>query len=164
MELNFPDLRLTSTTQMTARNMRQFGKKQLPPLLSEYWLIAGESLAKQFNDFKALQKPPPMSGKWGNDLGLNKLDELDIKHIETNYATKAGSLIVEANMDTEEAKWFGVYRTPKQAVEAAANIVHPIDSHLPIPDPLLEAVFEVLCKGPQHIAEKRLNNAEGSSS
>ena len=154
--VEFPDLHLTSTTQMTARNMRQFGKKQLPPLLSEYWLIAGESLAKQFNDFKALQKPPPISGKWGNDLGLNKLDELDIKHIETNYATKAGSLMVEANMDSEESKWFGVYRTPKQAVEAAANIVHPIDSHLPIPDPLLEAVFEVLCKGPQHIAEKRV--------
>ena len=61
----FPDSHLTSTTQMTARNMRQFGKKQLPPLLSEYWLIADESLAQQFSDFKALQKPPPISEKWG---------------------------------------------------------------------------------------------------
>ena len=153
--VEFPDLHLTSTTQMTARNMRQFGKKQLPPLLSEYWLIADESLAKQFNDFKSLQKPPPISGKWGNDLGSNKPDELDLKHIEKNYATKAGTLMVEATPN-KEVKWFGVYRTPKQAVEAASNIVHPIDSHLPIPDPLLEAVFEVLCKGPQYIADKRV--------
>ena len=153
--VEFPDLHLTSTTQMTARNMRQFGKKQLPPLLSEYWLIADEALAKQFNDFKSLQKPPPISGKWGNDLGSNKPDELDLKHIEKNYATKAGTLMVEATPN-KEVKWFGVYRTPKQAVEAASNIVHPIDSHLPIPDPLLEAVFEVLCKGPQYIADKRV--------
>ena len=76
--------------------------------------------------------------------------------MEKDYATKAGSLMVEANTDKEEVKWCGVYRTPKQAVEAASNIIHPIDSHLPIPDPLLEAVFDVLCKGPQHIADKRV--------
>lgn len=155
--VDFPDLHLTSTTQMTARNMRQFGKKQLPPLLSEYWLVADESLAKQFNAFKALQKPPPISEKWGKDFCSNVLD---IKQLENDYATKAGSLMMETNIDKEEVKWCGVYRTPLQAVEAASNIMHPIDSHLPVPDPLLEAVFEVLCKGPQYIADKRVEQCK----
>ena len=110
-------------------------------------------MAKQFNDFKALQKPPPISGKWGNDLDSNKLDELDPKHIEKNYATKTGELMVEATPN-EEVKWFGVYRTPKQAVLHST----PIDSHLLADSGSSQKQSMKSCakKGAQHIADKRV--------
>ena len=62
---------MTSQTNMTARNLRQFGKRQLPSLLSEYWLVADESNAKHFQDFKHINKVPPISENGGDWKGTN---------------------------------------------------------------------------------------------
>ena len=45
-------------------------------------------------------------------------------------------------------------------MEAASQIVHRLDAHLPVPDPLIEAVFEVLSKGPTAIADQRVEQCK----
>ncbi len=70
--VQFPEANMTSQTNMTARNLRQFGKRQLPPLLSEseYWLVADESSAKHFQDIKHINKVPPISENGGDWIGV----------------------------------------------------------------------------------------------
>ena len=61
----FPSQRLTEDTKLSARQLRQFGKKQLHPLLSEYWLVSGSSIAALFPQAKALSSCPPGLEKRG---------------------------------------------------------------------------------------------------
>ena len=152
---------MTSQTNMTARNLRQFGKRQLPPLLSEYWLVADESNAKHFQDFKRINKVPPISENGGDWKGVCGDETSDWhKKIEESYASKPGTLVLKPKEGKEDLNWCGVFRSPKQAVEAASQIVHPLDAHLPVPDPLIEAVFEVLSKGTKAIADQRVEQCK----
>ena len=61
----FPQQNLTDDTKMSARQLRQFGKKQLPPLLSEYWLVTDSYIAEFFTTAKALSGCPPGLEKRG---------------------------------------------------------------------------------------------------
>ena len=159
--VQFPEANMTSQTNMTARNLRQFGKRQLPPLLSEYWLVADESSANQFQDFKYINKVPPISengGEWKGVCG-NETEEW-YKKIEARYASRPGTLVLKSKDGKKDTNWCGVFRSPKQAVEVASQIVHPLDDHLPVPDPLIEAVFDVLSKGPTAIADQRVEQCK----
>ena len=154
----FPALHMTSNTQVTARNLRQFGKKQLPPLLSEYWLITDEVTAAQFSASKPLNKVPPISENGGDEKLESNFDgsQEGLEILEATYASRPGTINLKGHKVKDEVQWCGVFRTPKQAVEAATHISHPIDDHIPVPDPLIEAVFQVLCMGPHAIAEQRV--------
>ena len=152
---------MTPQANLTARNLKQFGKRPLPPLLSEYWLVADESSAKHFPDFKHINKVPPISENGGDWKGVsgNETNEW-YKKIEEIYASKPGTLVLKPKDSKKDIKWCGVFRSPKQAVDAAAQIIHPLDAHLPVPDPLIEAVFEVLSKGPTAFADHRIEQCK----
>ena len=159
--VRFPEANLTEQTQLTSRNLRQFGKRLLPPLMSEYWLVADETSAKHFQDSKPINKAPPISENGGKCEMINGSESKEwYINIENNYASLPSTLVLKHKETNKEMNWHGVFRNPKQAVEAASKIVHPLDNHLPIPDPLIEAVFEVLNRGPTAISNQRVDQCK----
>ena len=152
---------MTAQTMLTSRNLRQFGKRQLPPLMSEYWLVADELSAKHFQDIKPINRVPPISENGGKCEVINGNESNEwYSNVENMYASMPSTLVLNPKDDNKEMSWHGVFRNPKQAVEAASKIAHPLDSHLPIPDPLIEAVFEVLSKGPTVISNQRIEQCK----
>ena len=115
--VQFPEANMTSQTNMTARNLRQFGKRQLPPLLSEYWLVADESSANHFQDFKYINKVPPISENGGEWKGVCGNETEWYKKIEERYASRPGTLVLKSKDGKKDTNWCGVFRNPKQAVE-----------------------------------------------
>ena len=111
--VQFPEANMTSQTNMTARNLRQFGKRQLPPLLSEYWLVADESSAQHFQDFKHINRVPPISENGGDWKGVcgNETSEW-YKKIEESYASKPGTLVLKPKEGKKDINWCGVFRSP----------------------------------------------------
>ncbi len=56
--VRFPAEKLQYDTSITARHLRQHGKKPLPPLMAEYWPITDASIAKQFSHYKPIKFVP----------------------------------------------------------------------------------------------------------
>ena len=61
----FVDANLSQQTSLAPRQLRVHGRKQLPPLLAEYWMICDSVIAKQFPSYKQLKQLPPTCEKWG---------------------------------------------------------------------------------------------------
>lgn len=147
---------LTEDTTISARQLRQFGKRQLPPLLSEYWLVTDSHLAEFFPQAKPLSTCPP-----GLKRGVDeeKVGELDIKlaeALEEQYAKLPGTVVRHLATDNPgDIKWYGVHRNHLQAFQATLQLQHPMDMQVPIPDILQEAMFNVLTMGAAKILEMR---------
>lgn len=70
-------------------------------------------------------------------------------------ANKTGTLLKATNKLSEVEQWFGVWRTPEQAVEAVEHIQHCLDMQIPVPDLLLGAIATVLESGPHKVASSK---------
>ena len=155
----FPQQNLTDDTKMSARQLRQFGKKQLPPLLSEYWLVTDSYIAEFFTTAKALSGCPPGLEKRGDDTTKVLQSELNnsfARALEEKHATMPGTVLRYVDSDKgKERKWYGVHRTHFQAFQASVQLQHPMDMQVPIPDILLEAIFNVFTMGAAKIVELR---------
>ena len=147
----FPSQLVTNDTKMSARQVRQFGKKQLPPLLSEYCLVADYDIAALFPKAKLLSACPP---------GLKMGDDSVVQHAELNnsfavaledqYAILPGTVLRACGKNDDPGKkWYGVHRTHLQAIQAALHLRHPMDMQVPTPDILIRAIFNVLTMGEQ---------------
>ena len=153
---NFPDTNLTANAKLTARHLRHHGRKPLPPLVSEYWMIADETISKQFSHTKPLHSLPPTMEK-GGEIVL-EADE-NLKHrcveLEQQFATMPGTVVRASCRFDRVTKWYGVFRNPIQMVQATKYIEHPLDLQVPLPDILLRAIATVVQLGPQQVAERR---------
>ena len=114
------------------------GVKTLPPLVSEYSLITDVHPTNA--DFKVIDALPTSIEKWGNSTN-NRGTKVDVQNKSAN-------------------KFFGVYRSPSQFVDAALEARHPIDYAFPLPDNLIKAVKRVLEEGPALTNARRKLNLE----
>ena len=152
-----PDTNFTTETSLTARHLRQHGRKPLPPLVAEYWLISDQPIADHFQHVKQLNRLPPTMEKGGvvlldNDKGL--LDQ-QCAILEQQYSTLPGTVFRATSSFEKVEKWYGVLRTPIQMASATEPICHPMDLQIPLPDILLRAIATVIQLGPQQVAELR---------
>ena len=121
--VRFPAEKLQYDTSITARHLRQHGKKPLPPLMAEYWLITDASIAKQFSHYKPI-KFVPKSLENGVMMFLVSADSDIVQwcaRLEQVYAIKTGTIVKATTKFSEVAQWFGVWRTPEQSVAASAH-------------------------------------------
>ena len=146
-------------TTMTARHLRHHGKKPLPPLMAEYWLIGDKSIAGSFSHSKPIKFIPKESENGGSVIDFGNMNEADkkayLQNLERDNATLTGTVVRATRKFSEVEQWFGVWRTPEQSVQSAANIHHPIDMQIPLPDLLLKAIAMVLELGPQKVVSSR---------
>ena len=142
-------------TAMTTRHLRHHGKKPLPPLMAEYWLIADKSIAGGFSHSRPIKFIPKESENGGSVTDFGKMSEDDekayLQQLELDNATLTGTVVRATQNFSEVEQWFGVCRTPEQSVQAAVKICHPIDMQKPLPDLLLKAIAMVLELGPQKV-------------
>ena len=153
----FPPQLLTNDTKMSARQLRQFGKKQLPPLLSEYWLVADHDIAALFPKAKPLSVCSP-DLKTGDDSVVQRaqLNNSFAATLEDQYASLPGTVLRSCGKNDDPGKkWDGVHRTHLQAFQAALHLKHPMDMQAPIPDILIRAIFNVLTLGAAAMLEMR---------
>ena len=155
--VTFVDTNLTDQTAITPRQLRVHGKKQLPPLLAEYWLVCDQTMAQQFAYYKPLTRLPPTCEKGGVMLVQtgNQFVE-QCKKLESDYAVKLGTLFAATTTSDKVSNWFGVLRRPLQTIEATTKIRHPMDVNIPLPDLLLRAIATVLQLGPGVVADRRV--------
>ena len=151
------DTNLTADASLTARHLRHHGRKPLPPLVAEYWLIADETIAEHFQHVKPLNRIPPTIEKGGvvvldNNNGL--LDQ-QCEILQQQYSTLPGTIFRATCGFDKVEKWYGVLRNPVQMVGATESIFHPLDLQIPLPDILLRAVATVIELGPQRVADLR---------
>ena len=111
------------------------GVKSLPPIISEYKYITD---TKPDADFKELLRVPLLLEN-GVD-GDSKRTKLQVKNRNQN------------------GKYYGVFRTPVEFVDAALTAQHPIDYAFPLPDVLIKAVVKVLEEGPALTNARRVLN------
>ena len=146
-------------TAMTARHLRHHGKKPLPPLMAEYWLIADKSIASGFSHSGPIKFIPKETENGGSVTDFGKMSEDDkkayLQQLELDNATLTGTVVRAPRKFSEVEQWFGVWRTPEQSVQAAVKICHPIDMQIPLPDLLLKAIAMVLELGPQKVVSSR---------
>ena len=154
----FPSQHFTDDTKLSARQLRQFGKRQLPPLLSEYWLVTDSFIAEFFTNAKALSFCPPGLEKGGVESKVSHatLNGEFTKQLEEKFAILPSTILRYVDTDdSDDKKWYGVHRTPMQAFQATLWLQHPMDMQVPIPDILLEAIFNVLTMGAAKVVELR---------
>ena len=154
----FPSQHFTDDTKLSARQLRQFGKRQLPPLLSEYWLVTDSFIAEFFTNAKALSSCPPGLEKGGVESKVSHatLNGEFTKQLEEKFAILPSTILRHVDTDdSDDKKWYGVHRTPMQAFQATLWLQHPMDMQVPIPDILLEAIFNVLTMGAAKVVELR---------
>lgn len=65
--------------------------------------------------------------------GANDIGQL-CKELEKDHATSTGTIVRAVKSFSEVEQWYGVWRTPEQALVAVESIQHPLDMHVPIPD------------------------------
>ena len=152
----FVDTNLSQYATLTSRQLRQHGRKQLPPLLAEYWMVCDLVIAQQFQSFKQLKQLPPTCEKWGvilvqHDQNFNHA----CKSLEEQYSGCLGTVFAATCSSDEVQQWFGVLRRPEQTIKATLSVKHPMDLQIPLPDLLLQAVATVLKMGPGVVAERR---------
>ena len=152
----FVDTNLSQDTTLTSRQLRQHGRKQLPPLLAEYWMVCDLAIAQQFQSFKQLKQLPPTCEKWGvilvqHDQNFNHA----CKSLEEQYSGCLGTVFAATCSSDKVQQWFGVLRRPEQTIKATLSVKHPMDLQTPLPDLLLQAVATVLKLGPGVVAEGR---------
>ena len=159
--VKFADTSLNQQTSMTPRQLRVHGKKQLPPLLAEYWMVCDKAMAQQFEHYKSISRLPPTCEKGGVLMmvqfhqGSNKFVD-QCKSLELKYSSCLGTIFAATTASDEVSKWFGVLRNPAQTVKATLNVRHPMDLNIPLPDFLLRAIATVLHMGPGAVAERRV--------
>ena len=155
--VSFVDTSLTDQTAITPRQWRVHGKKQLPPLLAEYWLVCDQTMAQQFPYYKPLTRLPPTCEKGGVMLAQtgNEFSE-KCKKLESDYAVLSGTVFAATTTSDKVSNWFGVLRCPLQTIDATANMKHPMNINIPLPDLLLRAVATVLQLGPGVVADRRV--------
>ena len=152
----FVDTNLSQDTTLTSRQLRQHGRKQLPPLLAEYWMVCDIHIAQQFPFFKQLKQLPPTCEKRG--VILVQHDEnfsQACKSLEEQYSGCLGTVFAATCASNEVQQWCGVLRKPEQTIQATLGVKHPMDLQIPLPDLLLRAVATVLKLGPGAVAERR---------
>ena len=157
-DMIFPAENLQHDTHITARHLRQHGKKPLPPLLAEYWIIADLDIAKNFQHYKPI-KYVPKRENGGVVQGANDIGQL-CKELEKDHATSRGTIVRAVKSFSEVEQWYGVWRTPEQALVAVESIQHPLDMHVPIPDLLLKAVANVLESGHYKVVANRASQCK----
>ena len=152
----FPDTNLTADAKLTARHLRHHGRKPLPPLVSEYWLIADELISKNFSQIKPLTKLPPTMEKRGEVI-MKADDNLKQQclELEQQFANMPGTVVRASCGFDGVTQWYGVFRDPIQMVQATRYIEHPLDLQIPLPDILIRAVATVIELGPQQVAKLR---------
>ena len=159
--VTFSDTNLNLQTSMTPRQLRVHGKKQLPPLLAEYWLVCDEPISKQFPHCKPIARLPPTCEKGGVIIVQFHGDSdgefaNQCKSLESKHATSLGTIFAATTRSDKVVKWFGILRDPSQTVKATLNVRHPMDLSVPLPDLLLRAIATVLKLGPGAVAERRV--------
>ena len=152
----FVDTNLSQDTTLTSRQLRQHGRKQLPPLLAEYWMVCDTHIAQQFPFFKQLKQLPPTCEKWGVILVQHDQNfSHACKSLEEQYSGCLGTVFAATCSSNEVQQWCGVLRKPEQTIQATLGVKHPMDLQIPLPDLLLSAVATVLKLGPCVVAERR---------
>ena len=152
----FVDTNLSQDTTLTSRQLRQHGRKQLPPLLAEYWMVCDIHLAQQFPFFKQLKQLPPTCEKRGVILVQHdKNFSQACKSLEEQYSGCLGTVFAATCASNEVQQWCGVLRKPEQTIQATLGVKRPMDLQIPLPDLLLRAVATVLKLGPGAVAERR---------
>ena len=152
----FVDTNLSQDTTLTSRQLRQHGRKQLPPLLAEYWMVCDMHVAQQFPFFKQLKQLPPTCEKRGVILVQHdKNFSHACKSLEEQYSGCLGTVFAATCASNEVQQWCGVLRKPEQTIQATLGVKHPMDLQIPLPDLLLRAVATVLKLGPGAVAERR---------
>ena len=126
--VRFPAEKLQYDTAITARHLRQHGKKPLPPLMAEYWLIADADIAKQFTHYKPIRLLPKFVENGGDVLDASSNMEQWCAELEQKCAMKTGTVVKATKKFSEVEQWFGVWRTPEQSIGAAECIEHPSGS------------------------------------
>eukprot|EP00435_Cladocopium_sp_Y103_P047030 s317_g13.t1 len=121
-----------------SRTGRRHGISTLPPLVAEYKLLTDSQPADHV-DYKAVATLP----NWGK-LGYED-DPTGCRGTEVRISEhyKMGDAL------------FGVYRSPEEFVQAAAQAKHPIDVACNIPDLLTRNIASVLSDGPQLVIARR---------
>ena len=158
-----PDTSLTANAQLTARHLRHHGRKPLPPLIPEYWLISDQSIAEQFQHVRPLNRLPPIMEKGGVILLDNKVDlKQQCAALEQRFSILPGTAFRATCSFDKVDKCFGVLRNPMQMVSSTESIVHPLDLQIPLPDILLRAIATVVQLGPQQVAKKRAEHCSRS--
>ena len=147
----------TMMSKLSARQLRQFGKKQFPPLLSEYWLVTDSYIAALFPQAKALSSCPPGLEKGGDSVVSQiELNNSFAMALEKRYASLPGTIFRSCGTEDDTSKrWDGVHRNHLQAFHATLQLQHPMDMQVPIPDILLEAIFNALTLGAVKVLEMR---------
>ena len=158
--VKFVDTNLNQQTSMTPRQLRVHGKKQLPPLFAEYWLVCDEAMAQQFEHYKHISRLAPTCEKGGVMMvqfhqGNNEF-VAQCKSLESKYSSCLGTIFAATSVSDKVLQWFGVLRNPLQTVKATLNIKHPMDVNVPLPDLLLRAIATALHMGPGAVAERRV--------
>ena len=152
----FVDTNLSQDTTLTSRQLRQHGRKQLPPLLAEYWMVCDIHIAQQFPFFKQLKQLPPTCEKWGVILVQHDQNfSHACKSLGEQYSGCLGTVFAATCSSNEVQQWCGVLRKPEQTIQATLGVKHPMDLQIPLPDLLLQAVATVLKLGPGVVAERR---------
>ena len=150
------DTNLSQDTTLTSRQLRQHGRKQLPPLLAEYWMVCDMHIAQQFPFFKQLKQLPPTCEKGGVILVQHdKNFSHACKSLEEQYSGCLGTVFAATCSSNEVQQWCGVLRKPEQTIQATLGVKHPMDLQIPLPDLLFRAVATVLKLGPGAVAERR---------
>ena len=152
----FVDTNLSQQTTLAPRQVRIHGRKQLPPLLAEYWMVCDSVVAQQFPSYKQLKQLPPTCEKWGvifvqQDEKFNHT----CKSLEEQYSGCLGTAFAATCSSDLVQQWFGVLRKPDQTIKATLNVKRPMDLQIPLRDLLLQAVATVLTLGPGAVAERR---------
>ena len=152
----FVDTNLSQQSTLAPRQLRTHGRKQLPPLLAEYWMVCDSTIAQQFPSYKQLKQLPPTCEKWGV-IFVQKDDKFEYtcKSLEEQYSGCLGTVFAATVSSELVQQWFGVLRKPDQTIKATLNVKHPMDLQIPLPDVLLQAVATVLTLGPGAVAERR---------
>ena len=150
----FVDTNLSQQTMMAPRQLRHHGRKQLPPLLAEYWLVC--DFAQQFQHCKQLTYLPPTCEK-GGVIVIQQDDNFSraCKSLEEQYSCLLGAVFAATCSSDGVQQWFGVLRKPGQTVKATLNVKHLMDLQIPLPDLLLRAIATVLGLGPSVVTERR---------
>ena len=103
-------------TAMTARHLRHHGKKPLPPLMAEYWLIADKFIAGGFSHSRPIKFIPKETENGGSVTDFGKMSEADkkayLQQLELDNATLTGTVVRATQKFSEVEQWFGVWRTP----------------------------------------------------
>ena len=135
----FVDTNLSQQTTLAPRQVRIHGRKQLPPLLAEYWMVCDSVIAQQFPSYKQLKQLPPTCEKWG--VIFAQQDEKfnhTCKSLEEQYSGCLGTAFAATCSSDLVQQWFGVLRKPDQTIKATLNVKRPMDLQIPLRDLLLQ--------------------------